>query len=92
MRGWPKSQHDQYHSVSDIVVTSNNVLHITILPDVPKESGGKPYVRRKVFLSGQDYPYSAPFAGIAIPNSFITICKSFQVSFFCRGSRSRNAG
>jgi hypothetical protein len=42
MRGWPKSEHDQYHSVSDIVVTSNNVLHITILPDVPKESGGKP--------------------------------------------------
>src|SRR5271157_4772449 len=36
--------------------------------------------------------YSAPFAGIAIPNSFITICKSFQVSFFWRGSRSRKAG
>jgi hypothetical protein len=42
MRGWPKSEHDQYHSVSDIVVTSNNVLHITILPDVPKGSGGMP--------------------------------------------------
>ena len=42
MRGWPKSQHDQYHTVSDIVVTSNNVLHITILPDVPKENIGKP--------------------------------------------------
>jgi len=42
MKGWPKSEHDQYHSVSDVVVTSNNVLHITILPDVPKESGGKP--------------------------------------------------
>jgi hypothetical protein len=42
MRGWPKTQHDQYHSVSDIVVTSNNVLHITILPDVPKESRGEP--------------------------------------------------
>jgi hypothetical protein len=26
--------------------------------------------------------YSAPFAGIAIPSSFMTICKSFQVSFF----------
>jgi hypothetical protein len=37
MRGWPKSEHDQYHTVSDIVVTSNNVLHITILPDVPKK-------------------------------------------------------
>jgi hypothetical protein len=42
MRGWPKSEHDQYHTISDIAVTSNNVLHITILPDVPKESGGKP--------------------------------------------------
>jgi hypothetical protein len=41
---------------------------------------------------GEDFPYSAPFAGIVIPNSFITICKSFQVSFFWRGSRSRNAG
>ena len=41
MRGWPKSEHDQYHIVSDIVVTSNNVLHITILPDVAKDSGGK---------------------------------------------------
>ncbi len=36
--------------------------------------------------------YSTPFAGIASPNSPITICKSFQVSFFCRGSRKRNAG
>ena len=26
--------------------------------------------------------YSTPFAGVANPNSFITICKSFQVSFF----------
>jgi len=42
MRDWPKSEHDQYHTVSDIVVTSNNMLHITILPDVPKESRGKP--------------------------------------------------
>lgn len=42
MRGWPKSEHDQYHSVSDIAVTSNNVLHITILPDVPREDRGKP--------------------------------------------------
>jgi hypothetical protein len=42
MRGWPKSEHDQYHAISDIVVTSNNVLHITILPDVPKESRGEP--------------------------------------------------
>jgi hypothetical protein len=42
MRGWPKSEHDQYHTVSDVVVTSNNVLHITFLPDVPKEGRGKP--------------------------------------------------
>ena len=41
MRGWPTSEHDQYHTVSDIVVTSDNVLHITILPDVPKESNSK---------------------------------------------------
>ena len=26
------------------------------------------------------------------PNSFITICRSFQASFFWRGSRSRKAG
>ena len=30
--------------------------------------------------------------GATSPRSFITICKSFQASFFCRGSRSRNAG
>jgi hypothetical protein len=30
--------------------------------------------------------------GAFIPNSFITICKSFQASPFCRGSRNRNAG
>ena len=42
MRGWPKSEHDQYHTISDIVVTSNNVLHITILPDVSGENGVKP--------------------------------------------------
>ena len=38
------------------------------------------------------YHHSTPFAGMASPKSFITICKSFQVSFFCRGSRSKNAG
>ena len=32
MHGWPKSERDQYHSISDIVVTSNNILHVTILP------------------------------------------------------------
>src|SRR6185312_11317827 len=30
--------------------------------------------------------------GATSPRSFITICKSFQASFFCRGSRNRNAG
>ena len=31
-------------------------------------------------------------AGGSKPKYFITICKSFHASFFCRGSRSRNAG
>ena len=35
MRGWPKSDHARYHDLSDTVVTSSNVLHITILPVVP---------------------------------------------------------
>jgi hypothetical protein len=33
MRGWPKSEHDRYFSVSNILVTSGNTLHLTILPD-----------------------------------------------------------
>lgn len=33
MVGWPKSEHDRYHTVSNLVVTSSNILHITILPD-----------------------------------------------------------
>jgi hypothetical protein len=32
MRGWPK-QGDEYHTVSDILVTSSNILRLTILPD-----------------------------------------------------------
>ena len=36
-------------------------------------------------------PYAFAF-GPFIPNSFITICKSFHASPFCRGSRNRNAG
>ncbi len=36
-------------------------------------------------------PYVFCF-GAFIPNSFITICRSFHASPFCRGSRSRNAG
>jgi hypothetical protein len=39
-----------------------------------------------------DLAQGSAFAGTAKPKSFITICKSFQVSFFWRGSRSRNAG
>jgi len=30
--GWPKSDRERYHAVSDIVMTSENILHITILP------------------------------------------------------------
>jgi hypothetical protein len=33
MVGWPKSEHDRYHTVSNLVVTSSNILRITILPD-----------------------------------------------------------
>jgi len=35
MRGWPKTTHDAYHAVSDIVLTSSNVLHLTIVADAP---------------------------------------------------------
>jgi hypothetical protein len=42
MRGWPKSEHDAYHAVSDFVVTSSNILHVTLLPDVADSSSGKP--------------------------------------------------
>jgi hypothetical protein len=41
-RGLPKSNHDKYLSPSDAVITSQNVLHITILPDVPSSGSGKP--------------------------------------------------
>ena len=36
-------------------------------------------------------PYVFCFGAFS-PNSFITICRSFHASPFCRGSRSRNAG
>src|ERR1041385_4338579 len=36
--------------------------------------------------------YSVPFAGEFNPKYFITICKSFHASFFCRGSRNKYAG
>ena len=32
-RGWPKSHHDLYFAPGDTVVTSSNILHITVLPD-----------------------------------------------------------
>jgi hypothetical protein len=35
MRGWPKSQKDLYNKLSDITVTSKNVVHITVMPDAP---------------------------------------------------------
>ena len=42
MRGWPKSQNEIYNSVSRIVVTSSNILHLTILPSPPDPQGAKP--------------------------------------------------
>src|SRR5258708_39543948 len=35
---------------------------------------------------------SAGFFGGSRPRYFITICRSFHASPFCRGSRNRNAG
>jgi len=40
--GWPKSHHVLYFALGDIVVTSSNILHITILPDDAERDGGKP--------------------------------------------------
>lgn len=34
LRGWPKNERDRYHGISNFVVTSSNVLHITMSPDV----------------------------------------------------------
>ncbi len=42
MQGWPKSEHDAYDAVSDLVVTSSNILHITILPDGADPNSGRP--------------------------------------------------
>ena len=42
MRGWPKSSHDTYHEVSDIVVTSSNIVTFSLLPDVPQDKKAKP--------------------------------------------------
>jgi hypothetical protein len=33
MRGWPKSEQDLTHKLSNIIVTSSNILHITVSPD-----------------------------------------------------------
>lgn len=35
MRGWPKTSHDAFHALSDFVVTSNNVVHLSIVSDTP---------------------------------------------------------
>ena len=47
MRGWPNSSQDRYFAADGDVVTSTNILHITMLPDVsrnvdeiPKNSAG----------------------------------------------------
>jgi hypothetical protein len=37
LRGWPKSGREQYFAASDIVLTSNNILHITIVPDASSD-------------------------------------------------------
>jgi len=42
MRGWPKSTREAFHSVSDLVVTSANILHLTILPNVDGTGSAKP--------------------------------------------------
>lgn len=42
LRGWPKSEHDKYFGVSDIVVTSSNILHLTLLPNTPEPKSDKP--------------------------------------------------
>ena len=42
MRGWPKSPEETFDKASNIVVTSNDILHLKILPDVTKENSGKP--------------------------------------------------
>ena len=42
MRGWPKNSRDEYHSVSDFVLTSSNILHITALPDIPQAESRQP--------------------------------------------------
>jgi hypothetical protein len=33
--GWPKSERQKYKSASNIVVTSSNVLHLTLVADTP---------------------------------------------------------
>ena len=38
MRGWPRSQSEKYHGRSPLLVTSSNVLHITVLPDAASAS------------------------------------------------------
>jgi hypothetical protein len=40
-RGWPKSHHDLYFTLGDTVVTSSNILHITVLPDVAETNSEK---------------------------------------------------
>jgi hypothetical protein len=39
MRGWPKSEKDSYFKAGNLTVTSNNIVHFTILPDGSMERG-----------------------------------------------------
>jgi|SRR5208283_370129 len=42
MKGWPKSERDRYFTTSDIILTSNNIVHITLLPDGTVEDAKEP--------------------------------------------------
>ncbi len=35
LRGWPKSEHQKYDRVSNIIVTSSNLLHLALVADAP---------------------------------------------------------
>ena len=35
LRGWPNSGDSKYRGVSNVVVTSSNVLHLTLVADAP---------------------------------------------------------
>lgn len=43
MRGWPKSEKDSYFKPGSLTVTSNNIVHFTILPDGSMENLASPH-------------------------------------------------